>query len=342
MKKWLRRFGLAVLVIVLAAVVSGSAYEWFGRRSARRDHPPRGTLVDIGGRRIQLDCRGTGTPTIVLESGLDILGSLSWGSVHDSLAGTTRTCAYSRAGIVWSDRRSDPFTGSGVADDLHAALQAAGERSPFVLAGHSLGGPLILAYTGRFPDQVAGMVMVDASHPDQLERLKPFMSEGEVPAMTAMKVGAALSWSGLVRFLTRNGQGQVAQPEADKRAMESYASTSLGGALREFEGLEVVLREAGQYRQLGDRPLVVLTAMKPLSEEERAGAGMSEAQAAGMKQAWLAMHRDEATWSSRSRHEVLDDASHYIQFDRPDVVIRAVREVVGEVRAQGAARAAVP
>jgi pimeloyl-ACP methyl ester carboxylesterase len=339
MKQWLRRIGLAVLVVVIAAVVSGSAYEWFGRRSARRYHPPRGTLVDVDGRRLQLDCRGTGTPTVVLESGLDIIGSLSWGLVHDSLAATARTCAYIRAGIVWSDPRQDPFTASGVADDLHAALRAAGERGPLVLAGHSLGGPLILTFTGRFPDEVAGLVMVDASHPDQLERLKPYMPGGEMPSVTPLKVGAALSWSGLVRLLTRGSQQQAAQPDADKRAVETYASTSLGGALRELEGLEQVLGEAGQYRQLGDRPLVVLTAMKPPTAAERAASGMSEEQAVGMKQAWLVMQREEATWSSRSRHEVLDDASHYIQFDRPDVVIRAVREVVADVRAGGAAAA---
>ena len=341
MKTWLRRIALALLILVIAAVVAGSAYERIGRRAARRDHPPRGTLVDVGGRRLQLDCRGTGTPTVVLESGLDINGSLAWGTVHDSLAATTRTCAYSRAGIVWSDPRHDPFTASGVAADLHAARQAAGERTPMVMVGHSLRGPLILTYTGRFPDEVAGLVMVDASHPDQEERLKAFMPEGAIPAMTTMKVGAALSWTGLVRLLTRGSQEPSAQPEADRRAMASYASTSLGGALRELEGLEPVLREAGQYRQLGDRPLVVLTAMKPLSEAERAGAGMSEAQAVGMKQAWLAMQREQATWSSRSRHEVLDDASHYVQFDRPDVVIRAVRDVVTEVRSTGVGSGAV-
>lgn len=340
MKKWLRRIGLGLLVLLIALVAGGSAYEWMGRRAARREHPPRGTLLDIGGRRLQLDCRGTGSPTVVLESGLDTFGALSWGLVHDSLAATTRTCAYSRAGVVWSDPRGDALTGSGVAADLHAALQAGGEQAPFVMVGHSLGGPLILTYTGRYPGQVAGLVMVDASHPDQLVRLAPFMPGGAMPSMTPLKVASALSWTGLVRLATRGAEGQKAQPEGDRRAVNAYTATSLGAALRELDALARVLDEAKQFQSLGDRPLVVLTAMKPATADERAAMGVSEAQAVGMKQAWHALHVEQATWSTRSRHQLVEDASHYIQFDRPDVVIAAVREVVGMVRGSAAAAGA--
>src|SRR5688572_8575029 len=103
MLKWLRRIGLGFVALVLLLVSVGAAYEAMGRRNARRDFPPPGRLVDIGGRRIHLDCRGTGSPIVVLEAGLDTRGSLAWGTVHDSIAKTTRTCAYSRAGIMWSD-----------------------------------------------------------------------------------------------------------------------------------------------------------------------------------------------------------------------------------------------
>jgi len=109
--------------------------------------PLQGKLVDIGGRRIQLDCRGTGSPIVIFESGLDINGSLSWSAVHDEIAKTTRACAYSRAGIMWSDPKDGPQNAKTIAEDLHAALAAAGEKPPFVLVGHSLGGPYIMTYT---------------------------------------------------------------------------------------------------------------------------------------------------------------------------------------------------
>jgi pimeloyl-ACP methyl ester carboxylesterase len=99
----------------------------------------------------------------VFESGLDIYGSLSWVKVHESVAQFTRACTYSRAGIIWSDDKDGFHDGLGVARDLHATLAAAGERGPFVLVGHSLGGPYITIYTKLFGDEVVGLVYVDAS-----------------------------------------------------------------------------------------------------------------------------------------------------------------------------------
>src|SRR5215468_3748086 len=98
MFKWLKRIGVGVIVLIGGVVAAGVIYEQIARANAGREFPPRGRLVDIGGRRIQLDCRGIGTPIVVFESGLDALGSLSWAAVHDNVAKTTRACAYSRAG----------------------------------------------------------------------------------------------------------------------------------------------------------------------------------------------------------------------------------------------------
>lgn len=231
---------------------------------------------------------------MVLESGLDTFGALSWGLVHDSLAATMRSVACRRAGVVRSDRRGDALAASGVAADLHAAPRAAGESGPWVLAGHALGGPLILSFTGRPPDEVAPLVLVDASHPDQLERLAPFMPGGAMPSMTPLKVASALSWTGLVRLATRGAEGQKAQPEGDRRAVNACTATSLGAALRELDALARVLDEARQFQSLGDRPLVVLTAMKPATAGERAAMGVSEEQAAGIKRCGA-----RCTWSRR-------------------------------------------
>ena len=133
MKKWIGRIALGLAAIVLLIAITGWAYEAVGRRDAAREFPVPGRLVDIGGRRIQLDCRGTGSPTVVFEAGLDMGGSLSWYGVHDSIAKTTRACAYSRAGIMWSDPVSGAQSGKGIAYDLHSALDKSGERPPYVL-----------------------------------------------------------------------------------------------------------------------------------------------------------------------------------------------------------------
>ncbi|HMK21950.1 MAG TPA: hypothetical protein VK466_06425, partial [Terriglobales bacterium] len=139
MKKWTKRIALGFLGLIVAAIGVGAAYEEIGRSLASRHYPPEGKLVDLGDRRIQLDCRGAGSPTVVFESGLDVLGSLAWATVHDDVAHTTRACAYSRAGILWSDPTPGGQDGKSVVADLHVALERAGEKPPFVLVAHSIG-----------------------------------------------------------------------------------------------------------------------------------------------------------------------------------------------------------
>jgi hypothetical protein len=121
MKKWIIYSGAAITSLLLLATIVGVVYEMTSRSRAAREFPPQGKLVDIGGRRMQLDCRGSGSPTVVFESGLDINGSLSWSAVHDEIAKTTRACAYSRAGIMWSDAKDGPQNAKTIAEDLHAS-----------------------------------------------------------------------------------------------------------------------------------------------------------------------------------------------------------------------------
>jgi pimeloyl-ACP methyl ester carboxylesterase len=335
MKKWLRRIALAFATLVVAVVVAGVGYEMLGRWRAARDFPPPGALVEIGGRRLHIDCRGSGSPTIVLVSGLDVLGALAWSAVHDSLAVTSRTCAYSRAGIMWSDASPDPVTGKGIADDLRAALANAGEPAPYVMVGHSIGGPYVMTYTRYFGHEVAGLVMVDASHPDQLQRfaaVAPALADLEA-GIAPMKIAAALSWAGVSRVIVSRMPRMPNQGEADARAVNAYSSHSIRGALKEMAELDAVLNEAGTLRQLGDRPLFVLSAMKPMSESDLASLELSPAQGAEIRTLWRTLQVDQASWSTRSQHRLVDDASHYIQYDRPDVVIEAVRSVVDSVRA---------
>lgn len=308
----------------------------FGRNRAIRDFPPPGKLVDIGGRRIHLDCRGRGKPTVVFESGLDMNGSLSWSAVHNEVANTTRACAYSRAGIMWSDPHNGPQNGQSIAEDLHATLNKAGELGPFVLVGHSLGGPYIMTYTKYFGSNVAGLVFVDASHPEQVQRFKAL----NIPESWMMKymeirdkIGAELYWTGVVRAISTLYDKNPKLSEHDDLAIKAYASTSLGAMLKEEATFEQTLAEVGAFHKLESRPLFVLTAMKPISAEVQAELGWSEQQAKQEREVWNHMHDEQAAWSTTSQHLLVPDASHYIQFDRPDIVIAAVRWVVEQVRA---------
>jgi pimeloyl-ACP methyl ester carboxylesterase len=260
-------------------------------------------------------------------------GSLSWSLVHQEIAEKiTRSCAYSRAGILWSDPHDAPQNGTSVAEDLHAALETAGERGPFVLVGHSLGGSYIMTYTKYFGAAVAGVVFVDTSHPDQIQRFKALNVPESSAETYLFKVGVVLNWTGIVRAVAPLYDRVPHQPVQDDRIVKAYASTSLGAMLKEQDAMDLILAEAGTFRELGDRSLVVLTAMKPYPSEFLAELNLSEEQGRKIQDAIKQLHDEQAAWSSNSRHQLVSDASHYIQFDRPDVVIAAIRSVVESVR----------
>lgn len=321
--------GAAVAVVALVVLV-GVACEQVGRYRAARDFPPPGRQVDIGGRSLQLDCRGAGSPTVVFEAGQSVDGSLSWSAVQPAVAAHTRTCAYSRAGLMWSDPSDAPSSARQVAQDLHAALTAAGERGPFVMVGQSMGGPYVVAFTRYFGAEVAGLVLVDPSHPDQAARVAGYMTETR---SLLSRVVMRLGWSGLLRLaapvLLPRAPHQTAH---DVQAVRAFAPLSLRTQLAESDATERTLAEAGAFRDLGNRPLVVLTAMAPYTVGELRGMKITPAQGREVQALWKQMHDDIAGWSSRGTHRLLPGAGHDIQFDDPRAVVDAVLSVVQAVR----------
>ena len=342
--------GLAALLIL--ALLGGVAYEQRARSRAAADHPPPGRLVTVGDRTLHLDCRGTGSPTVLFEAGLDANGSLAWSAVHDSVAATTRACAYDRAGIMWSGplQAGEVRDAAAVARDLGRLLDAAAEPGPFVVVGHSLGGPYALVFTAARPANVAGLVLVDASHPEQEARLRPAVGDLTGKMASQMGVARVLAASGGMRLFLQPDTAQFPgfpppqlavagrfQPQGMPAVMAEAAA--LGASMEQARVTTAVGDRPLGERPLGDRPLVVLTALRPLGANELAQMQISERQGAAMRAIWDTLHVEEAAWSTRGRHVRVPDSGHYLQFDRPDLVIAAVREVVDHVRGRAAAPA---
>jgi pimeloyl-ACP methyl ester carboxylesterase len=188
-----------------------------------------------------------------------------------------------------------------------------------------------MSYVRQHGDRVAGLVFVDTSHPDQIAKFKAAGMDSSPANDASLKLGDALSWTGILRLFVDQPYPN-APPEAIG-AMRAYLGRSIHGSRMEAEALPTILQQGGELRTLGDRPLVVLTANKPWADAALEQLKMTRAQVDGIQKIWIGLQADEASWSSRSRQEVFDDAGHYIHHDRPDDVVKAVNEVVAAVRA---------
>jgi pimeloyl-ACP methyl ester carboxylesterase len=182
--------GAAVILQVIAA-------EW-----DRRIYPPPGQL-DVGGYHLRVHTFGSAAngPTVILEGGAG-LGSVTWGWIQPRVAEETRVVAHDRAGVGWSDRGPEPRDAEQIATELHAALHAAGLGGPYVLVGHSFGGLFVRVFADRHPDAVAGLVLVDPTHPDQMER-SPRERQAMDTTRRVMQVFDALSHVGVLRLANR-------------------------------------------------------------------------------------------------------------------------------------------
>ena len=160
-----RRIGLSLIVLGLFAVAGAL---WESRVAARdaREYPMQGQLVDIGGYRLHIYCMGEGTPTVVMDSSLSE-SSRQWRFIQPAVSSFTRACSYDRAGLGWSDPSPLPRSSEVMADELHALLVNAGVGGPYVLVGHSFAGLSMRLYASKHPEEIVGMVLVDADHPNR-------------------------------------------------------------------------------------------------------------------------------------------------------------------------------
>lgn len=283
---------------------------WLALAGVSAAHPlgvAPGTLVDIGGRRLHLLCVGRGGPTVIVDAGLGA-SFLEWQRVMERVGGFTRICAYDRAGYGWSDPGPGPRTSSQHANDLYLLLSNAGEPGPYVLVGHSYGGYNVQIFARRYPFLVAGLVLVDASHPEQIERfLAPPYGIRVAPS----------NRNGVVRF----GETPTPHPTLPALAREVAAYQHRHWRPRraissEMLGFADSAQELRAEPPLPPVPVVVLTRGRRVwPAGPRGGA---------LEALWLALQGELAAQSPISAHLVARDSGHQIHLDQPDLVAFAI------------------
>ncbi len=329
MNKWLRRVIVGAGILVLLFLTVSLVVRQIAVHRAKRDFPPPGRLIEIDGRLSHIHCIGRGSPTILLESGLDDRGSWSWADtrqndIQDELSQLSRVCVYDRAGFLWSEPREGPRDAERIAGELHALLVAASEPPPYVMVGHSNAGLLVRVYDRRYPGEVAGFVFVDASHPEQDRRFTPEVRQ----RIERRRSEPDHRW--LFRILAPY---RIFAPERPNARTAYWWRSFPEGVLAEARAVDAMSEQASRTGSLGDRPVVVLTAGVTVKMP-----GVSEEGNAAMWRTWLELHRELAGLSTRSDHRIVKGAGHYIHWDRPKAVVAAIKDVVIAVREGGPVR----
>jgi pimeloyl-ACP methyl ester carboxylesterase len=285
LRRWLLYPVFAILVLVAVGGAAEAIMELGDRAAPMTGHP-----VDVGDHRLRIDCTGAGSPTVVLESGLGE-SSFYWARISGAVATTARVCVYDRAGRGWSESAPKPQDGLAVAADLHTLLTKSGNPGPYLLVGHSSGGVYVRIFAARYPDEVAGMVLLDAQPPD------PFTSLPDYPAFyastpTLYGILPSVARLGVLRLAYASAFGDLPAPARDEERADQASPRLQVSARDEVAQLRASLQEARSLTTLGARPLVVVTAVL----EAPAG--------------WVAAQDGLVSLSTNSVHRVMQDLSH--------------------------------
>jgi pimeloyl-ACP methyl ester carboxylesterase len=327
--KRIARASLAGLCVATVSVaITGAVYEMIGRYRDARRFAERGHVVQAGSIRMNIDCSGQGSPTVILESGSGG-PSVDWLMVQPEVAKFSRVCSYDRAGYGWSDSGPKPRTSLQIARELHKLLRAAGEKGPYVLVGHSMGGYDIRVYTSQYPNEVTGMVLVDASHEDQdlraPESIRKWQQENHKhPGWKKLKyfVQLHLGWARLMADRDAPDFWPKAFREEEESLMLStkhqFATIDEDQVFSSLSAAQV--RSAGN---LGDRPLIVLTATR----QDDIAPEIPRKDAEAEEDLWVHQLQPELARLSSDGKQIVVDSSHEMPTQHPEAVISAIHDV---------------
>ncbi|HSL30909.1 MAG TPA: alpha/beta hydrolase [Anaerolineales bacterium] len=322
-------FGTLAIAVIAFLTLAASAQARLKKR-----YPPPGQMVDIGGYRLHMCVEGSGSPTVILESGAGGF-SLVWELVQPAIARVTRVVVYDRAGLGWSDPSPRPRRADIMAEELHTMLVTAEIPGPYVLVGHSLGGPVARHFAAKYPDEVAGLVMVDSAHEQQAKRFP----ERLVKMLESMKgMVGVMKWigrSGIFALNPKRTPTDDLSKLPDRTAEQIRAVIASSRSHIETtvsETLSVIAAETQPVSTLGALPLTVISHGKldPNAVPASLGPEVREE----YERAWQQLQLEITSLSTRGRRIIAEHSGHNVLFDQPKIVTEAILKMARIVSAE--------
>lgn len=306
--------------------LAGFCYQYYTSKQDEKNYPPMGDLIDVGGYKLHINCEGeerSGIPTVIIETGIWDC-SQSWRLVQSKIAATTRICTYDRAGYGWSDPGPNPRTFKQMVAELKILLEKKGIQPPFIFVGHSLGGPIARYYQSQYPQDIVGIIFVDALHKEP-----PLFSR---IFRVAARVLSFLAYFGGLQLMLKFSPALSANLEWTSSMQKTYAAghqmkiKTFATCLNEWDGCEASFRDLqSKARSLDGIPVTVISrdphrSLRPGTSQE--GAKNERCELEKLQK----QHLDE---SPHARFVIAEGSSHLIQLDRPDIVIDEIKKMIG-------------
>jgi len=324
-RSWLRRAVRLLIVVIVLTAAAGVLYQNISETRDRRFHSMLGQRIDVGGYKMHIQCVGQGSPAVILDSGLGD-SYFSWHKVQLQIAKFTRVCSYDRAGMGYSDSSPRARTSEVIAEELRRLLLSAAVTPPYILVGHSMGGFDLRLFASLYRKDVAGMVLVDASHPEQQKRFPLALNDMDATWLREQEFLEFTMPFGIPRLVG------FCDEDAAARAAECNFH-SAREAVAELKAISESAAQTAATGNLGDMPLVVLS-----HDPDKPQPDLPEDLVKPTNDAWGKMQEELAHLSTKGTQTIAKNSGHYIQLDRPELVIEAIRNVVDQARqAQSAA-----
>jgi len=335
---------LVIGSIVALLLAAGALYQFIGARRGARRYTAPGMMIEVDGQHLHVICAGNSRPTVLFESGI-AASLLSWTRVLRDVATFTRACAYDRAGLGWSDPSKAPRTVARMLREVRGVLAKVATAGPHVLVGHSFGAFLVCAYASRHPDDVAGLVLLDPpSEWHEITREQAYLLWGGIQLS---RIGGILARLGVVRAcLALLTSGAPGVPRHFVRIFGPTAAHTLERLVGEVRKLPPDVHPIVQTIWCQPKCFQAMADHLAALEETAAVVGAVTSlpnvplviiSSGDQSPDTIAKHRALARLSSQSRHIIATRSGHWIQFDEPDLVVTAIRDVVDRTRHTSAA-----
>lgn len=327
LNRWVRKAIKWGAITLLALVTVGFVFESISKRNAQLQFPPPGEFAVIDDHQLHYFRMGPNestSPTIVFESGLDQGGHLPWFQVQSELATSTTTLSYDRAGIMWSGRGNNPKTGSAIADELYELLAAVNAPKPYILVGHSLAGLTLRSFISKYPNDIAGVVFIDVSHPDQKIKI-PELDGGTQPPLWLFRT---LFSTGIARLLLDREYPATQTGDLINERVNALFPGNWLGLAEETLAFDALLDEARAISSIGDIPLVVVAGIA----STRWDGAPDRIPKENLANSMLDLQKDLLTLSTNSQLVLAGASGHYIQLQQPEIVAESIRSLMLRIR----------